>query len=196
MGMIAPQQGLAVLEQIFAAPPVQVGVVPINWSTFKDKRPFWADLQPVRVSARLGILQKLRTMPADKHRPLLEAHVREQVAQVLGHKRAAISLSQGLFEMGMDSLTSVELRNHLQSNLECSLPSTFAFDYPTVGALVDYLAQEIRGHLKTDIPSTGADITRQEASHQQDKELISVSQESPLDDMAQRLAKKLGIKVG
>ena len=196
MGMIAPQQGLAVLEQLFAAPPVQVGVVPINWSTFKDKRPFFSDLQSVRVSARQGILQKLRTISADKRRPLLEAHVCEQVAQVLGHKEAAISLSEGLFEMGMDSLTSVELRNHLQSSLECSLPSTFAFDYPTVGALVDYLAQEIRAHLKTEIGSTEADITQQEASHQQDKELISVSQESPLDDMAQRLAKKLGIKVG
>ena len=149
IGMIAPQQGLAVLEQLLlkdlsiAAPPVQVGVVPINWSTFQDERPFLADLQPVRLSTQLGILQELRTMPVDKRRSRILAHVREEVAQVLGHQRAAVSPSQGLFEMGMDSLTSVELRNRLQSSLECSLPSTFAFDYPTVGALVDYLEQKI-----------------------------------------------------
>ena len=149
MGMIAPQQGLAVLEQLLlkdlsiAAQPVQVGVVPINWSTFKDKRPFLTDLQPIRLSARPGILQELRTIPVDKRRSRILAHVRSEVAQVLGHESAAISQSEGLFEMGMDSLTSVELRNRLQNSLECSLPSTFAFDYPTVGALVDYLASNM-----------------------------------------------------
>jgi myxalamid-type polyketide synthase MxaB len=37
----------------------------------------------------------------------------------------------------------MELRNRLQTSLGRSLPSTLAFDYPTLEALVHYLAQEV-----------------------------------------------------
>jgi len=47
--------------------------------------------------------------------------------------------------MGMDSLTSVELRNRLRTSLGCALPSTLAFDFPSVTALVDYLAEDLLG---------------------------------------------------
>jgi hypothetical protein len=47
--------------------------------------------------------------------------------------------------MGMDSLTSVELRNRLQSTLSCTLASTLAFKYPTIEALVDHLARDVLG---------------------------------------------------
>ena len=43
----------------------------------------------------------------------------------------------------MDSLTSVELRNKLQTSLDCSLPSSLAFDYPNIQSLTDYLEQVI-----------------------------------------------------
>ncbi len=45
--------------------------------------------------------------------------------------------------LGMDSLTSLELRNRLQTSLGYSMPLTLAFDYPTVEAFVDYLATEV-----------------------------------------------------
>ena len=38
---------------------------------------------------------------------------------------------------------TMDLRNRLQSSLECSLPSTLTFKYPTIKALVDYLAIEV-----------------------------------------------------
>jgi len=54
--------------------------------------------------------------------------------------------------MGMDSLTSVELRNLLQAALGRALPSTLAFDFPNVSALVDYLAGEVL-RLQPTVPS-------------------------------------------
>jgi myxalamid-type polyketide synthase MxaB len=48
-----------------------------------------------------------------------------------------------LFDLGMDSLTSVELRHRLERNLSCSLPLTLAFDYPSVAALADYLTEQL-----------------------------------------------------
>ncbi|NEQ63526.1 MAG: acyl carrier protein [Moorea sp. SIO4A1] len=52
-------------------------------------------------------------------------------------------METGFFDLGMDSLTSVELRNKLQISLNCSVPSTLAFDYPKLNKLVDYFAQEL-----------------------------------------------------
>jgi len=40
-------------------------------------------------------------------------------------------------------LTSVELRNKLQSSLKCSLPSSLAFDYPKIKDMVNYLAKDL-----------------------------------------------------
>jgi len=53
---------------------------------------------------------------------------------------------QPLNELGMDSLMAVELRNLLGS-LEPGrpLPATLLFDYPSVGAVADYLGREILG---------------------------------------------------
>ena len=75
---------------------------------------------------------------------MLLDHVRFQVAQVLGlNSSQQIHLQQGFFDLGMDSLTSLELKNRLQNSLGCSIASTVIFDYPTLEELVDYLAQKV-----------------------------------------------------
>ena len=50
---------------------------------------------------------------------------------------------QRLFDLGIDSLTAVELKNRLQSGLDILLGATLVFDYPTVEALVDHLLEEL-----------------------------------------------------
>lgn len=46
-------------------------------------------------------------------------------------------------EAGLDSLGAVELRNQLAAHHSLELPPTVTFDYPTVAALADYIAQRI-----------------------------------------------------
>ncbi len=83
--------------------------------------------------------------PTGKRRALLVEHVRRTVGKVLGttSEGAELSLQQGFFDVGMDSLTSIELRNRLQSSLECSLSPTVAFNYYTIEKLVNHLAEDV-----------------------------------------------------
>ena len=79
----------------------------------------------------------------DRSDVLLE-HVRGEIASVLGWKGPEqVAPRERLFDMGMDSLTSVELRTRLETSLQCSLPLTLAFDYPTAGALAEFVAQQL-----------------------------------------------------
>jgi myxalamid-type polyketide synthase MxaB len=45
--------------------------------------------------------------------------------------------------MGMDSLLSLQLRNRLQSELNCPLPATLTMNYPNVNALVEHLGKTL-----------------------------------------------------
>jgi hypothetical protein len=82
----------------------------------------------------------------------------------------------------MDSLTSLELRNRLQSTLGCKLPSTLAFDYPTVEAVVDHLVKEVLGIEYAEATASPAVILRPE------DELEGLSQAETAALLAQELA--------
>ncbi|MCL2934744.1 MAG: alpha/beta fold hydrolase, partial [Trichodesmium sp. MAG_R03] len=105
--------------------------------------------------SKSDFLLKLEATPANERRLLLVAHVRRQVANVLGISHPeSIAMDTGFFDLGMDSLTSVELRNKLQSSLKCSVPSTLAFNYPTLEVLVEYLADVIPIEFPSDLAQT------------------------------------------
>ncbi|MFD3686473.1 thioester reductase domain-containing protein [Nocardiopsis sp. NPDC058631] len=66
--------------------------------------------------------------------------VRTEVAEVLGHTDpGALASSSPFPELGFDSLTSVELRNRLESAAGLRLAPTVVFDHPTPGDLAAYL---------------------------------------------------------
>jgi acyl carrier protein len=67
------------------------------------------------------------------------------LAQFLGVDAASLPTEEGVgfVTLGLDSLTSIELRNNLQRTLHCVLPVTFAFDYPTMEAAAEYLSRVV-----------------------------------------------------
>ena len=92
-------------------------------------------------------MQRIRSLEPSERREQLLEYVAEQVATVLGLAGSEqVSVTRGLFEMGMDSLMSVELKNRLESGLGHPLASTLRFNYPNVGALTGYLMDELNLH--------------------------------------------------
>lgn len=151
IGTFAPEQGLVALEQLLSQSSTQVAVMPVNWVQFFEKSTSVSPLltnflqtsvKPVVVQSDL--VEQLKTANTTKRRKLLQEHICSVVAKVLGwHLSEPIELQKVFFELGIDSLTSLDLKNHLQKSLKCSLPLNLVFEYPTVELLTDYLVQEL-----------------------------------------------------
>jgi myxalamid-type polyketide synthase MxaB len=150
---IAPERGLQLLGEIIEQDVAQVGVLPVDWSKFMEQFPrdfefplldeFAATTEPTPAQ-KSEFLQQLEAAVPSERPTLLMTHIRSQIAKILGLSSAEqIAPRQRLFDLGLDSLMAIELKNKLEANLGQSLRSTLLFDYPTLEALVDYLAQEM-----------------------------------------------------
>ncbi|MEU8041917.1 SDR family NAD(P)-dependent oxidoreductase [Streptosporangium sp. NPDC049078] len=169
---LTPEEGLALLDAAAGRP--ESALVPIRLDA-KALAAKGDRLPPllrgvVRAPARrtataagggqtgADLLAGLAALPAaDRHRMLLDL-VRAEVAAVLGHTSTdQVEADRAFDEMGFDSLTSVELRNRLNTATGRRLPATLVFDYANPTALADYL----RAELVPDEAPTEAQVLRE-----------------------------------
>ncbi|MEV5878549.1 type I polyketide synthase [Streptomyces sp. NPDC052101] len=93
-----------------------------------------------------ALAERLAGLPGTERAKVLLDLVQGQVAAVLGHGATyRIDADQGLFEVGFDSLTSIELRNRLRDITERKLSPNLVFDYPTAGMLAAHLHELMCG---------------------------------------------------
>jgi candicidin polyketide synthase FscB len=91
-----------------------------------------------------GLAQRLATLSPAEQEALLLDLVRGHVAAVIGHSSAdAVEAERGFLDLGMSSVTAVELRNRLNAESGLRLPTTLVFDYPTPSSLVRHLLSEM-----------------------------------------------------
>ncbi len=163
---ISPAEGLALLEALWPRQNPVLAAVRIDWEMLARgagtaRRPF-LDLvipravvvatspatEPIQSRDAISLVERLAAADVTARAALVRAFVSEQVTRVLGLSSPEILSSRhGFFEMGMDSLTSLELRNALQRELGRPLPSTLTFDYPTVEQLSAWLNDELSGRV-------------------------------------------------
>ncbi|HZN17327.1 MAG TPA: type I polyketide synthase [Micromonosporaceae bacterium] len=175
---LTAEQGTQALGRLVEAGAVQVGVLPVDWPTHLSQfggavPPLFARLDragPVRApetataSQQDGARSQLDSArerveaahPGERGQ-LLREYVQAQAVKILGlPDPQALSPQQPLRELGLDSLMAVELRNALGLFAGRTLPSTLAFDYPTVTKLADYLLRELFDQDQAEAPAREA----------------------------------------
>jgi len=153
----SPETGLRALPGLLRGARARVTAASVDWSVFrpvyeaKTRRRLLEGLGPEARTeapapeAGLAMRRVREALPADRL-DVLWAYVRGELARVLGFGPGRLlDAERGFFEMGMDSLLAVELRNRLQRGLDHRLPPTLAFDHPSLQALVLYLGREVLG---------------------------------------------------
>jgi acyl transferase domain-containing protein/NAD(P)-dependent dehydrogenase (short-subunit alcohol dehydrogenase family)/acyl carrier protein len=148
---IDPEDALCALDRLMGTGAAQAGVLPIDWSIFLQVSPgaevppyFEHVLAKTAPAAASTLLANLRQATADERPRLLATHLKAEIAQVLELGDAeAVEMQHRLFDLGIDSLMAVELRNRVKVELELNLSATLLFDYPTLEALVPHLLAEL-----------------------------------------------------
>jgi acyl transferase domain-containing protein/acyl carrier protein len=176
ISFLEPEQGLKVLETLLGQ-STQVCVLLVNWSLFRQKMgsaqqiPLLCELLKVKVQEQLSqnetqqyeLIQNLQSAPTSERQKLLTAYIQSEVAQVLGFGVEELpNPKRNFFDMGMDSLTAVEMKNRLERNLGQSLSSTLVFNYTNIEGLVQYLSQEVLFPEKSDLLITNAVESQEE----------------------------------
>jgi polyketide synthase 1/15 len=94
--------------------------------------------------SRSALAQRLHGLAPDDQHSLLVETVCLHAAAVMGHPAPEeIDPDTAFQNLGFDSLTGVELRNHIKTATGLTLPPTLIFDHPTPTAVADYIGRHI-----------------------------------------------------
>jgi NADP-dependent 3-hydroxy acid dehydrogenase YdfG/acyl carrier protein len=113
---------------------------------------------PAAVPVRAKLRQELAQLPRAARFERLLSHLQVVVGAAMGQDRnAPISPEASLFDLGVDSLMAVEIRNRLQVELEQTIPATALFEHPTSASLGKFLLSELYPEPKA-APSAAHDV--------------------------------------
>ena len=154
LGWLTPRQGFAALDRL-APEGAGYGVVaPVDWPAFVAAAPaarsFVEEVAPAAgedeaAESAARVAARLRGAAALEREGMLLDLVREETRSVL-RLRSLPAPGAGFFDLGMDSVMAVELRNRLNRALSealakgGALPNTVVLDFPNPASLAENLA--------------------------------------------------------
>ena len=154
-GWFTPQQGLRALDRLVRQAPATAVVMAMDWPVFAEavesRPPLLEELLATAVepdgdaeAEADDLPARLRAAPAADREGMLVAFLQREVQAVL-RLGSPPAPAVGFFELGMDSLMAVELRNRLNRAFAeaYTAPNTLVFDYPDIATLARHLAAEL-----------------------------------------------------
>ena len=140
---LTTQEGLDLLSFALKLMECQVGLMHVNWIHMSEGInliPSWLE-SLLKGTIKTTFVKKLQETPEDQREELLKLTISREIKKVLGLSDTfAINPTKSIFEMGIDSLMALELKNRLSSILGYTLTNTIAFDFPTLETLTQELA--------------------------------------------------------
>ncbi len=148
---IAPAQALEVMERLLRQGSTQVAAVPVDWALYRQFFPAGtqspllselaredADRSPEAGQSAEKRDAILAAEPAQRLQ-LIQSHLTELVARVLGLPASKLDIEQPLSNLGLDSLMAVELKNRIAVDLGVNVPMVTFLSGPSVAQAASQL---------------------------------------------------------
>ena len=161
-GWISPELGIRTLDYLACHDMTNPSAMSIDWGILAQSSHSQSDFLKEMLSSNndadddaldsLSVdVTELRTMDTDSCVETLMSYIQSQLQSIL-RLPSLPSRNVGFFDLGMDSLMAVELRNRLIREFEgeITISRTVVFDHPDVEALAKHLSSELEGGAGTD----------------------------------------------
>ncbi len=154
-GWITPQQGLRAFDQLVREDAAASVVLAADWSSYGEsleyRMPLLEDMLSAISEDESGspaladdLMSHLAETPAAEREALLVSFLQQELQAVL-RLPTAPEPTVGFFDLGMDSLMAVALRNRLNRAFAdaYAVPNTVVFDYPDIARLASHLLEAL-----------------------------------------------------
>ncbi len=201
IGSLDEQDGIAGWRGALASNLPHVAVGRLDIGKIRDlfevhrARPFFDLIAPRAPAPQTadagGQRSHLRELAAGARSQALQQWLAERASGILGFDRPdELPRKTGFFELGMDSMMAVALRDDITQALGLQLASTVVFNHPDIAALANYLLQRLE--LPTSAPTrTSRDEPKERHPPEHTKTLSEKALASLVDEKLEELNKLL-----
>lgn len=145
MSTIETREGLDLLDRIIVSGYRELGIFQLDWATYQ------------KVMKNTPFIQELtdkqdfpaQSFPDEKPAALFRNHdeiaawLELQLSYTLGYgSKQSFDHTAGFFDLGLDSLTTLDLVKRIETSIHAKLPSTILFKYPTISHLAGFLLEQ------------------------------------------------------
>ena len=171
-GWFTPEQGFSALDRLLRQDTAAAAVLTADWAAFgealESRPPLFEDLlsdasaDDEAAASSEDLLAQLAATPAAGREELLVSFLQREVQAVL-RLPSTPAPTVGFFDLGMDSLMAVELRNRLNRAFSgaYAAPNTLVFDYPNILVLAGHLAGELGEEIAAPAPESATEPSPQ-----------------------------------
>jgi amino acid adenylation domain-containing protein len=169
MQPIPAATALSTLGTALRCAPLNMAFAPINWSRLAQAFPLVASAR--RTSSLTQVLRfgkpgsdrqvrgAILAAGLGQRQGIVEDYLHRQVAGVLKIDPKSIEIERPLPEIGLDSLTALELKNRIESELGVSLPLSNFLQRPTIATIVPAIIETINDETRPAIDAVEANTS-------------------------------------
>jgi 3-oxoacyl-(acyl-carrier-protein) synthase/NAD(P)-dependent dehydrogenase (short-subunit alcohol dehydrogenase family)/acyl carrier protein len=154
IGLIEADKGLDILEQLLTFDGPQAAVLNMVWDRYAGR--YGGGGPPAMIAELISgaslkknretdnIVNQLKALPLNAREQALMDYLWGKVTRILGFPEdTPLDGEAGLFDLGMDSIMAVQLKDQLADEFNRPIRSTLVFNHPSIGDIAGYLKDKI-----------------------------------------------------